>query len=445
MTDGLGRRVLDLRRRKGMSQAELATAAHISPAYLSLVEQGKRRPSPAVIRGVAETLGTTAEYLATGRAGEPRTLEVDLRFGELALASGDAATARDRFAVALAEARRLGAPYDPERYEASYGLARALMGLGDLPAAIRGLEDLLAVPELPSTVNRTSVKVSLCRAYMQSGDLGRAIDLGEAALTEEGAGYGQFVSEEHTELTSTLVLAYRERGDLTRATMLIDSAVVAADASGSLRARGAAYWNAAAIADERGDARAAVRYAERALAMYGELGNAPAAACLRGNAAGYAILLPDADFVAAEARLRQAIAEMREVAVGPADLAGMQRELARCLLLAGHVEDAVEQAREALARLDQGAPLEYARVLVVQAAALLASGDEGAAEAAYRDAANALDEVGATRAAAQVWRELADVLHRMGRLEEAIDVFGRVATALGAPAVPVHPVKAATR
>jgi tetratricopeptide (TPR) repeat protein len=445
MTDGLARRVLDLRRRKGLSQAALSSAAHISSAYLSLVEQGKRRPSQAVIRSLAEQLGTTVEYLATGRTGEPRTIEVDLRFGELALTSGDAATARDRFAAALEDARRLGAPYDPERYEALYGMSRALMGLGSLPTAIGGLEELLAVPELPSTVNRTSVKVSLCRAYMQSGDLGRAIDLGEAALAEEGAGYGQFVSEEHTELTSTLVFAYRERGDLTRATMLIDSAVIAADASGSLLARGAAYWNAAAIADERGDMRAAVRYAERALAMYGELGNARAAACLRGNAAGYAILLPDADFAAAEAQLRQAIGEMREVAVGPADLAGMERELARCLLFAGHVEDAVGQAREALELLDRGAPLEYARVLAVLAAALLASGDEVEAEAAYRKAANALDEVGATRAAAQVWRELADVLHRMGRLEEAIGVFGRVATALGAPAVPVQPVRSATR
>jgi tetratricopeptide (TPR) repeat protein len=445
MTDGLGRRVLDLRRRKGISQAELAPAAHISPAYLSLVEQGKRRPSPAVIRGLAEQLGTTPEYLATGRAGEPRTLEVDLRFGELALASGDAATARDRFAAVLDEAGRLGAPYDPERYEALYGLARALMGLGDLTAAIRGLEDLLAVPELPSTVNRTSVKVSLCRAYMQSGDLGRAIDLGEAALTEEGAGYGQFVSEEHTELTSTLVGAYRERGDLTRAAMLIDSAVIAADASGSLSARGAAYWNAAAIAAARGDSRVAVRYAERALALYGELGNARAAACLRSNVAAYAICLPGADLDAAEVQLRQALHELHEAAVGPNELADTELSLARVHLLAGRADRAVEQAREALARVDRGAPLEYARVLAVLAAALVATGDEAEALAAYQDAATLLDGVGASRHAAQIWRELADVLHRTGRLEDALAVFDRVATALGAPAAPTRPVDVANR
>jgi tetratricopeptide (TPR) repeat protein len=445
MTDGLGRRVLDLRRRKGMSQAELAPAAHISSAYLSLVEQGKRRPSPAVIRGLAEQLGTTVEYLTTGRSGEPRTIEVDLRFGELALSSGDAATARDRFVVALEDARRLGAPYDPERYEALYGLSRALVGLGDLPAAIRGLEELLAVPELPSTVNRTGVKVSLCRAYTHSGDLGRAIDLGEAALAEEGAGYGQFVSEEHTELTSTLVAAYRERGDLTRAAMLIDSAVIAADASGSMGARGAAYWNAAVIAAERGDSRIAVRYAERALAMYGELGNARAAAALRSNVAAYAIRLPGADLAAAEAQLRRALRELHEAEVPPSDLAATELELARVHLLAGRDSDAVQQATEALGRLDRGVPLEYARVLAVLAAALLATGNEAEALAAYQDAATVLDGVGASRHAAQVWRELADVLHRMGRLEDALAVFDRVATALGAPAAPAPTSKAATR
>src|SRR3954454_5148424 len=108
-------------------------------------------------------------------------------------------------------------------------MARADQALGPLCGAIRAFETLLLARCLPSTVNRTSLHIWLCRAYTHSGDLNRAIDLGEAALADVGAPYGEFVSDEITALTSTLVLAYVERGDLTRASLLIDSAVTGAE------------------------------------------------------------------------------------------------------------------------------------------------------------------------------------------------------------------------
>jgi tetratricopeptide (TPR) repeat protein len=176
--------------------------------------------------------------------------------------------------------------------------------------------------------------------------------------------------------------------------------------------------------------------------MFGEVGNAWAVANMRGNAAGFAIRLPGADFALAEAQLRQALDEMAEAAASPADLAGIQRELARCHLLAGHIEDAVDAARAALQRVESGAPLERARVQAVLAEALLAAGDETAALAAYVDSAEALEQVGARRQAAPVWRELASVLKAMGRINEAYTAMERLATAMGVPEVPIRPIAA---
>ena len=444
MTDGLGRRVLALRRRNGMSQAALAAAAHITPGYVALLEQGRRRPREAVLRSLAAQLGTTVDYLVTGRDGQVHAHEIDLRFGEVALRNGEAATARERFAAAHADALALGDGYAAEQYEALYGIARADWTIGRQREAITGFEALLAAQDLPTSIDPVSLQTWLCRGYAYVGDLGRAIDLGETALAAVGplTGPQAHVTEGLAELVSTLVWAYTERGDLTRAQQLIDSLVVAVEGSGSLPARGAAYWNAAIVAEAHGEFRAAIRLADRALALYGEIGHAFAVAALRANIASWTLRLPDVDFGAAERQLRESIDSLIEaVTVSPTDLAMAERELARCLLLAGRVGEAVDTARAALARVP-AAPLERARVLAVLAAALLAQGAEDEAVACYEDAAAALTAYGAGRQAGPVWCELATVLAAMGRDKEALAVLWRMAAALGVTAAPIRPATA---
>ncbi|MFL6138771.1 MAG: helix-turn-helix domain-containing protein [Frankiaceae bacterium] len=448
MTNDLGQRVSNLRRRKGMTQVELGRAVGVDPSFLSLVEKGKRRPSDRVIRALAAQLGTTVEHLTNGtngRGGDLRSVELDLRFAEVALRTGDPASARDRFAAAHEQAIALGDGYVAEQYEALWGLARAFQALGQYREAIVVFEALLAERELPSTVHPVTVQMRLCRAYTSVGDLRRAIDLGESAL----AGIGPLdkpdavVSDELVELASTLAAAYQERGDLTRAQTLIDTVVVAAEATDSMRARGAAYWTAATVAEASGEIRAAIKLADRALALYGEIGQAFAVAALTGNIAAYSLRLPDPDLAGAEARLRQSIAGMTEDG-SPADVAVMETELARCHLLAGRIDEAVDIARTALERAT-AAPLERARALAVLAAALLASGQADKAVSAYEAAAEALEGCVAARQAALVWRELAAVLDTMDRQRDAIGAFVRMAAALGVPDVPVRPLAAVIR
>ena len=74
-----GVRLRALREARGVSQAELAHAMHVSPAYLSALEHGRRgRPSPGLIHQVNEYFGLIwddAEEMARlARLSHPRVV-----------------------------------------------------------------------------------------------------------------------------------------------------------------------------------------------------------------------------------------------------------------------------------------------------------------------------------------------------------------------------------
>jgi len=58
-----GRRIRVLRKRKGMTQEQLAEAADISVDFLSLMERGVNAPSFATLERLADALGVPAKEL----------------------------------------------------------------------------------------------------------------------------------------------------------------------------------------------------------------------------------------------------------------------------------------------------------------------------------------------------------------------------------------------
>jgi tetratricopeptide (TPR) repeat protein len=271
----------------------------------------------------------------------------------------------------------------------------------------------------------------LCRTSMAVGDLTRAVEVGEAAMTEHRAS-GEPVDETFVELVATLVGCYYERGDVVRAQVLIDGAVDAAEQLGSPRARASAYWNAALVAEGKGDLAAARRLVDRALAIYGELENDWALATLRGIR-GRMLLSGDAPRCdEAKALLERALGELEQVGT-PGDACEVEADLARCHLLAGDAARAVETAESAVRRAEAGSAIESAKARTVLADALVGCGDVDAALPIYRAAAHHLAGIGASRRAATAWRQLATALTRLGRLDEAVEAYERLADASGVP------------
>jgi transcriptional regulator with XRE-family HTH domain len=74
-----GQRLRALREARGVSQSELAEALHVSPAYLSALEHGKRgRPSAGLIHQVNEYFGLiwdeAEELVQLARLSHPRVV-----------------------------------------------------------------------------------------------------------------------------------------------------------------------------------------------------------------------------------------------------------------------------------------------------------------------------------------------------------------------------------
>jgi len=74
-----GERLRALRETRGVTQAELARALHVSPAYLSALEHGRRgRPSPGLIHQVNEYFGLiwddAEEMVRLARVSHPRVV-----------------------------------------------------------------------------------------------------------------------------------------------------------------------------------------------------------------------------------------------------------------------------------------------------------------------------------------------------------------------------------
>ncbi|MBX9749128.1 MAG: helix-turn-helix domain-containing protein [Roseococcus sp.] len=74
-----GQRLRELREKQGISLTDLATALHVSPAYLSALEHGKRgRPSAGLIHQVNEHFGLIwddgEELVRLARLSHPRVV-----------------------------------------------------------------------------------------------------------------------------------------------------------------------------------------------------------------------------------------------------------------------------------------------------------------------------------------------------------------------------------
>lgn len=135
---------------------------------MSLLESGKRAPTAAVIERLAERLGCDHRLLAEGMpAAEAAQLELQLRYAELALHSGEARDAAEQFRLLAGR----GAPRpDGVRTVARWGRARALEAAGDMEAAIAAYESLREDAEpRPRDLPWLPCVIALCRCYREAG------------------------------------------------------------------------------------------------------------------------------------------------------------------------------------------------------------------------------------------------------------------------------------
>jgi transcriptional regulator with XRE-family HTH domain len=66
----IGERILARRTTLKITQREIAQSLGVTPQHISLIEQNKTAPSLTLLAGLAKELGTTADFLISGKEGK---------------------------------------------------------------------------------------------------------------------------------------------------------------------------------------------------------------------------------------------------------------------------------------------------------------------------------------------------------------------------------------
>lgn len=407
-----------------MTQRQLAGTG-LSVSYVSLLESGKRSPTPETIQILAHALACDVhELVEPAGAGQP--LALVLAQADLALEAGQVTTALERYEHVLASGQ--DAPAELSR-RARLGQAQSLQRAGRLAEAARAYEHCVRLGEVdPANEASLQVYVGWCRCLYELGELARAADVGRTALAEIDAAQAR-ESELSIRLIATVAAVRLELGDLREAERLLEDGLERASRVRSPTARGAILWNASSVAYERGRYQQALELSEEALRIFRGSNTTLHLGQLLG-ARGYLLLRCDPPRVdEAFESLREALTLLAETA-DPVYQAYVFTELCYAHLARDEVDEAIHAAQDAQRLLGSTAMLETARASTALAAALTAKGEHERARAVFTEAATVLDRLGATRHAARAWIELAHAQVKTGRFKEAVVAYDRAASAV---------------
>ncbi|MEU4223948.1 helix-turn-helix transcriptional regulator [Nonomuraea sp. NPDC026600] len=423
-SDLVGLRIKTVRRQRGLSQAQLAHP-ELSDSYVSLIESGKRTPTPAVLELLAQKLDCSLSYLVNGVTAEQmQDIELALGYARLALENGEVSEARTRFAELMANNNLTG--LTSLRQDTEFGLALATEACGDHSGAISILDRLSEEDISPD--RRIEVSIALCRLYKRSDRLSEAVQVGEGVLS--GATRPAW-SDLIIELGATLLGAYMERGDLLRARQFAAELLNAADLLGTPRSIVAACWNAAIVAETTGHGEEALGFAERALAVQSEYGQPRNLARMRQAYASLMLRVRPSSPKEARQLLIKADQELAQSSASTADRASCLVELARAEILDGNYEQAVRYARSGTELLPQGAKTLDTELRLVLSRTYGALGRFGEAEHELDIVRQWISPLPDTGKVAGVWYAAAETMEQLGDSDGAVEAYQRALACAG--------------
>ncbi len=357
----LGSRIRSLRCDRGLTQAELA-GPKLSESYVSLIESGKRQPGTRTLQAIAERLEISVDELTAHVVPTDPQVSFALAFVELAVMNGDMDSARSAVA-AIHKDSRLDARSRARLVAVEAKLAESE---GDLETATILLEQVLA-DEQTDPAAWAEAATSLVRCHRERGNLVEAIEVGEKC-TEKLVKAGLSGTPQHVAVGLTMASAYHERGDVVRASRVVDGLVTESERVGSREARGYAYWNAALIARGQGRKLDAVKLAEKAVALVSEGDDKRRLARLTAAQGSILLSLDEPQIDRAVELLLRAYTQMEECG-SVVDLGTIAIELGKAEILAGEPDEAERWVRRCLELMGDEPRLETAhgRLLLAHA------------------------------------------------------------------------------
>jgi tetratricopeptide (TPR) repeat protein len=347
----IGKRLRRLRLQEGLSQKQLAEPKY-THAYVSTIEAGRRRPSPAALEYFAKRLHIEPDELASGRSADALSrLELMLQDSRVAISSGRYQEAH----VILGQVRRDAKSLELVRIVARADEMEALSSerQGRFDEAIDLYDRALAILAAEPPTVRAYATAGKARCLQSQGDISYAIYLLESFI--------EILRREDLAdptamclVQAPLVLAYFDAGMHGRAAQTANDLLSLAPRVEDAAAVAAMHVNVARVYMQKrsyADADESARRAEdlfRKLDLQIELG-------IAHLARGY-VLSRKGDLAAATKHL-QAARETFENANSPVNQANAYCELARVERLAGRSNLAKDLLDSAIGLLSQESDL----------------------------------------------------------------------------------------
>ena len=413
----VGRRVRRLRKDRGLTQSEVAGRRITTPA-LSMIEGGKRKPSPDVLSHLANRLGTTEDYLLTGRdPGIETHLRLDTERERLAVHQGRANGALPVLQEIIARARRAYLHEIEAGALEVVGLAFYRLGRFE-----EGLEAYDAATELwaSSPVERqVGARCGRARGLYLMGDAHYAVHVLEVLLAE----LRRTMAPDPAALAkvySALVGPYFKSGLVQKAREAVDEAHRLSLRAADPEVVGCMYVNRAGVCLADGRVGDAIKALAKAEACFAGLEWSDELATTRiAQAMGF---IDKEEWAEARHHLLAALDALRDIP-DPTTRATALNQLGRVERILGDIEGAEARLLEALDLVATGNLNERGLAQRELGLCALAGGDELtarryllAAVDSYRAASNAL-QVGMT------YKIFGDIASERGDREESLDLY----------------------
>jgi tetratricopeptide (TPR) repeat protein len=424
----LGERVRTLRVSAGLTQTQLA-GERFSKEYISQIERGKTRPTEATVEWLAQRLGVDPALLSSGISTDQRTKL------ESALARAEALSAAHRYEEAVdvyREVRSDVASMGGASLELGMltGEAWALQEVGQVKEAI---ELLLRAREIAERDGHSDLeladvlyRLAVCRYKLSS--LSTAIALFDQALTlAERSGLPCDLLR--SEILQRRSRCHRLLRDYAAAHDDVERALELAQDLGDRPAVANAYFQASLLAQRQGHYVLSRSYAQRAKELYDALNDERNVGRLLLMLGGLTLLLGDED--SAVVHLKASYSRALD-SDSPADAAQALEGIARVHLNRGEYDQAEGLARQALDLLQGREDYlhEVCPSQLVLGRALMERGQLEEAEACFRAADAAAEQLASISHRTEAWVALGDLAARQGHDREAARLYRNAAEAL---------------
>jgi tetratricopeptide (TPR) repeat protein len=401
-----GRRLKAARETAGVSQRRLAFPG-CSAAYISRVEAGARIASLPILRGLADRLGVTEEYLTSGGSAARSALDD----AEIALRLD-----RTDEAARLFENALMDAGGGAERARAFEGLGQVAQRGGNPELAIDLFEKALSLVDDDVTA-RPSLAEGLARSYAALGQLARSISILERCVEASESDPVQYVR-----FAGLLGAALTDNGSFGEAERVLAHAISRGRKIKDPYTRARLYWSESRLHLEQGQTDLAARYAQRTLEI------------LRATEDGYAIahalqslahIYLDLGRPDDALQLLDEGGDLIRAAGTPLEITQYRIDEARALAATGRRREAASLAMAATVELRGAEAVDLGRSYALLGEIFDDLGDAARAQELLELAVDLLEQEAPSRYLVQAYKRLAQLLKAQHDTEGALGVLER--------------------